>query len=258
MVAGFDWLTPSFAAPDGHLRLSVHTFALEIAGLRVLVDTGIGNGKTRANPAWNDLDTAYLERLAAAGFASESIDHVILTHLHADHVGWNTRPGPGGSWLPTFPNARYVTSAAEDAHWSQVQDMEESRRLMLDDSVEPVRAHGLLDLVDVEEGGTRLLPGLTLVPMPGHTPGQIAVRLDSGAHSAVITGDCVHHPVQLADPALCSCVDIDPVAAVRSRTRLLDELADTDTLLLGSHFPPPTAGLVRRDGDGFRLVPARH
>lgn len=255
VVAGIDWLTPSFAGPDHRLRLAVHTFALEIGGLRVLVDTGIGNGKTRANPAWHQLDTAYLERLTAAGFAPESVDYVIVTHLHADHVGWNTRPGPEGSWRPTFPRARYVTAAAEDAYWSRV-DMEESRRQMLDDSVEPVRAHGLLDLVDVAEGGTQLLPGLTLLPTPGHTPGQIAVALSSGGHRAVITGDCVHHPVQLADPTLCSCVDVDPEAAVRTRIRLLAELAGTQTLLLGSHFPPPTAGLVRREGDGFRLVPA--
>ncbi|MFI5980069.1 MBL fold metallo-hydrolase [Streptomyces sp. NPDC051555] len=257
VVAGVDWLKPSFAGPDDHIKLAVHTFALEIDGLRVLVDTGIGNGKTRANPAWNDLDTAYLERLTDAGFAPDSVDYVILTHLHADHVGWNTRRAPDGSWQPTFPGARYVVAAAEDAYWSAVE-VEESRRQMLDDSVEPVRAHGRLDLVDVAEGGTEFLPGLTLVPTPGHTPGQIAVALSSGGHRAVITGDCIHHPVQLAEPTLCSCVDIDPAAAVRTRTRLLDELVDTDTLLLGSHFPPPTAGVVRRDGDGFRLLPAAH
>ena len=254
VVAGIDWLKPSFAGPDHGLHLTVHSFALEINGLRVLVDTGIGNGKTRANPAWHNLDTPYLNRLADAGFAPETIDYVILTHLHADHVGWNTHLGTDGSWQPTFPNARYVTARAEDDYWSQV-DVEPSRRQMLDDSVEPVRAHGLLDLTDVSKGGTELLPGLTLFPTTGHTPGQIAVSLSSGGKSAVITGDCLHHPVQLADPTLGSCVDIDPDAAARTRTILLNELAGTDTLLLGSHFPPPTAGLVRRDGDSFRLVP---
>ena len=254
VVARIDWLKPSFAGPDHGLHLTVHSFALEINGLRVLVDTGIGNGKTRANPAWHNLDTPYLNRLAKAGFAPETIDYVILTHLHADHVGWNTYPGPDGAWTPTFPNARYVTARAEDDCWSQV-DVEPSRRQMLDDSVEPVRAHGLLDLIDVSKGGTELLPGLVLLPTPGHTPGQIAVSLSSGGQSAVITGDCLHHPVQLADPTLTSCVDTDPDAAIHTRTTLLNELAGTDTLLLGSHFPPPTAGVVRRDGDSFRLVP---
>jgi glyoxylase-like metal-dependent hydrolase (beta-lactamase superfamily II) len=138
----------------------------------------------------------------------------------------------------TFPNARYVTARTEDDYWSRV-DVEPSRRQMLDDSVEPVRAHGLLDLIDVPEGGTELLPGLTLMPTPGHTPGQITVSLNSGGTSAIITGDFPHHPVQLADPALGSCVDIDPDTAAHTRTTLLNELARTDTLLLGSHFPPP-------------------
>ncbi|MDJ0380388.1 MBL fold metallo-hydrolase [Streptomyces sp. G-G2] len=254
-VGGFDWLKPSFAGPDNELRLAVHTFAVEVAGLRVLVDTGIGNGKTRANAAWHQLDTDYLARLAAAGFAPEDVDYVILTHLHADHVGWNTRRDADGTWRPTFPRARYVTARAEDAYWSGVE-LEESRRQMFADSVEPVRAHGQLDPVDVAPEGTELLPGLMLVPTPGHTPGQVAVVLSSGGGRAVITGDCVHHPVQLADPALCSCVDTDPAAAVATRTRLLNGIAGTDTLLLGTHFPAPTAGLVRREGSGFRLDPA--
>ncbi|GGV14637.1 MBL fold metallo-hydrolase [Kitasatospora herbaricolor] len=253
VVAGSDWLAPAFAGPDHVIRLALHSFALEVAGMRVLVDTGVGNGKTRANPAWHRLDTPYLERLAAVGFTPAGVDRVILTHLHADHVGWNTTAAPDGSWRPTFPRARYLTARAEDEYWAAA-DIEPARRQMLDDSVEPVRAHGLLDLVDVPPGGTEILPGLTLVPTPGHTPGQIAVVLNSRGRSAVITGDCVHHPVQLAHPDLCSCVDIDPAAAVRTRTGLLEDLAGTDTLLLGSHFPEPTGGLVRRDGDAFRLV----
>ncbi|MCX5209018.1 MBL fold metallo-hydrolase [Kitasatospora sp. NBC_00240] len=253
VVAGSSWLAPSFAGPDHVINLAVHSFAVEVGGLRVLVDTGVGNGKTRANPAWNQLDTPFLARLAAVGFTPDTVDRVILTHLHADHVGWNTSATPDGSWRPTFPRARHLTARAEDEYWASA-DIEPARRQMLDDSVEPIRAHGLLDLVDVLPGGTEILPGVTLVPAPGHTPGQIAVVLSSRGRRAVITGDCVHHPVQLARPDLCSCVDIDPAAAVRTRTRLLDELAGTDTILLGSHFPEPTGGLVRRDGDAFRLV----
>ncbi|MEU6962865.1 MBL fold metallo-hydrolase [Streptomyces chrestomyceticus] len=247
LVAGVPWLAPEFARPDGTLRAAVHTFALEVGGLRVLVDTGIGNGKTRANPAWHQLDTPYLDRLAAAGFPPEQIDYVLLTHLHADHVGWNTRLAPDGSWRPTFPRARYLTSRAEYAYWSGVE-MEESRRQMFRDSVEPVREHGLLDLVDVAAPGVEILPGVTLVPTPGHTPGQSAVALRSKGQSAVITGDCVHHPVQLAHPQLCSSVDIDPEEAVRTRRWLFDEVARSGALMLGSHFAAPTGGRVRREG----------
>ena len=255
VVARAGWLKPSFVRPGNGLLLTTHSFALRLGDLRVVVDTGIGNGKTRGNPAWNDLDTPYLARLAEAGFAPDTVDYVITTHQHADHVGWNTRRAPDGTWRPAFPRARYVTARAEDAYWSTAR-VDESRRQMLDDSVEPIRAAGLLDLLDVPEDGTEFLPGLTLLPTPGHTPGQVAVVLNDAGRSAVITGDCVHHPVQLAEPALTSTADVDPEQAVRTRTRLLRDLAGTGTLLLGSHFPPPTGGLVRHDGDGFRLIPA--
>ncbi|GAA2094842.1 MBL fold metallo-hydrolase [Streptomyces albiaxialis] len=260
VVRRFPWLQPDFATPDGGLLMSSHTFAFEAAdGRRVLVDTGVGNGRKRANPFWNDLDTPYLDRLAEAGFAPDSVDLVVLTHLHTDHVGWNTRDD-GGTWVPTFPRARYLTSRAEWDHWASVE-MEESRRQMFRDAVLPVRDAGLLDLVDVEEGGTEIAPGVRLLPAPGHTPGQFAVELTDGAgatggtETALITGDSVHHPVQLGDPALNSRVDSDPEDAVRSRRALLDRLADSGALLLGTHFPPPTAGRVRREGDAYRLEP---
>lgn len=125
-----------------------------------------------------------------------------------------------------------------------------------DDSVLPVEAAGLLDLVDVPPEGTELAPGLRLLPTPGHTPGHIAVRLTGAdGEKALITGDCVHHPVQFARPAIGSCVDIDPERAERSRRELLASAADADTLVLGTHFPPPTAGRVIVEGGGYRLLP---
>ncbi|MEQ6024790.1 MBL fold metallo-hydrolase [Streptomyces salinarius] len=253
LVGRSPWLSPEFADGQGVLRLASHSFAVEADGMRVLVDTGIGNGKRRANPAWHDLNSDYEARLRAAGFAPESVDLVILTHLHADHVGWNTR-ADGDAWVPTFPNARYLTSRTEWEHWAGA-DMEEARRQMFRDSVHPVREAGLLDLVDVADEGTDVAPGVRLLPTPGHTPGQVAVALSSLGESALITGDSIHHPVQMAHPELCSCVDVAPGLAARTRNRLLDSLAGTSTLLLGSHFPAPTAGHVRREDGGYRLVP---
>ncbi|MGW7417910.1 MBL fold metallo-hydrolase [Streptomyces sp. NPDC054863] len=254
LVSGTPWLRPDFADEQGALRLASHSFAVEVDGLRILIDTGVGNGKRRANPAWHDLDSDYEARLRAAGFAPESVDLVVLTHLHADHVGWNTR-AEGDDWVPTFPHARHLTSRTEWDYWAGVE-MEEARRQMFRDSVHPVREAGLLDLVDVADGGTDVAPGVRLLPAPGHTPGQVAVRLTSRGESAVVTGDSIHHPVQMAHPALCSCVDIDPEVAARTRNELLDSLAGTSTLLLGSHFAPPTAGHVRREEGAYRLVPA--
>ncbi|MGW1173796.1 MBL fold metallo-hydrolase [Kitasatospora sp. NPDC002543] len=253
LVAGHDWLRPDFTDSDGALRLHSHSFAFVLNGLRVLVDTGIGNGKERANPAWHDLRTDYPERLAAAGFPPDSVDLVVLTHLHADHVGWNTR-AVDGAWAPTFPRARYLTARAEREFWAGYP-MDEARAGMFRDSVLPVERAGLLDLVDVPAEGLELLPGLRLLPTPGHTPGHLAVELTSRGRTALITGDCLHHPVQLAHPAIGACVDIDPRRSAATRHALLESLAGTDTLLLGTHFAPPTAGRVVAEGEAFRLRP---
>ncbi|MFF7791705.1 MBL fold metallo-hydrolase [Streptomyces sp. NPDC007991] len=253
VVAGQDWLRPHFADEEGVLRADSHSFAFTAGDLRVLVDTGIGNGKERANPAWHDLDTDYLQRLTAAGFPPDSVDLVILTHLHADHVGWNTR-AVNGAWVPTFPNARYLTSRTEREFWAGYA-MDEPRRQMFRDSVIPVEEAGLLDLLDVPAEGLDVAPGLRLIPTPGHTPGHVAVELASRGRTALITGDCVHHPVQLAHPGIGACVDIDPGLSQSTRRELLGALAGTDTLVLGTHFPPPTAGRVVAHEGAYRLAP---
>ncbi|OKK16246.1 beta-lactamase [Streptomyces sp. CB00455] len=253
VVTAQDWLHPHFAGQDGILHIDSHSFAFAVNGLRVLVDTGIGNGKERANPAWHDLRTDFLEHLTGAGFPPDSVDLVILTHLHADHVGWNTRQ-VNGEWVPTFPNARYLTSRAEREFWA-TYDMEEPREQMFRDSVIPVEQAGLLSTVDVPHEGAEITPGLRLIPTPGHTPGHVAVELTSQGETALISGDCVHHPVQLAHPVIGSCVDIDPRQSAATRRKLLRSLAGTDTLLLGTHFAPPTAGRVTAHGDAYRLEP---
>lgn len=245
------WLRPDFADAEVP-RLASHSFAVEAGGLRIVVDTGIGNDKPRANPAWNGLDTDFPQRLAAAGFPPESVDLVITTHLHTDHVGWNTRL-TGGDWVPTFPHARYLVSRTEWDHWAAA-DLDEPRRQMFRDSVTPVRDAGQYDLVDVPARGREVAPGVLLVPAPGHTPGQVAVELRGSDRRALITGDSIHHPVQLSHPHVTSCVDIDPAQAVRTRAQLLDALADTDALLLGTHFPQPTGGTVRRENGRYRLL----
>ncbi|WND39901.1 MBL fold metallo-hydrolase [Streptomyces sp. BB1-1-1] len=253
VVTAQDWLHPHFAGQDGILHIDSHSFAFVANGLRVLVDTGIGNGKERANPAWHNLRTDFLERLSAAGFPPDSVDLVVLTHLHADHVGWNTRH-VNGEWVPTFPNARYLTSRAEREFWA-TYDMEEAREQMFRDSVIPVEQAGLLSTVDVPHKGAEIAPGLRLIPTPGHTPGHVAVELTSQGQTALISGDCVHHPVQLAHPVIGACVDIDPRQSEATRRELLGSLAGTDTLLLGTHFAPPTAGRVVTHGDAYRLEP---
>ncbi|WP_406629904.1 MBL fold metallo-hydrolase [Amycolatopsis sp. WGS_07] len=243
------WLLP--AAPAG-IRLHSHSFAFEKDGRKILVDTGVGNGKTRANPVWHGLETGYLDALAAAGFAPDEVDLVLLTHLHTDHVGWNTRERDG-EWVPTFPSARYVTARAEREFWAGYA-MDEPRRQMFEDSVLPVERAGLLDLVDVPADGVEIVSGVRLLPTPGHTPGHVSVELTSSGETALITGDAVHHPVQFARPEIGASVDIDPAESEKTRRRLMTELADSGTLVLGTHFAPPTGGQLVSHGSGYRFV----
>ncbi|WP_336158400.1 MBL fold metallo-hydrolase [Amycolatopsis sp. VC5-11] len=251
VVSGEDWLRPDFA-DGGSIRLHSHSFAFEKEGMKILVDTGIGNGKTRANPAWHGLDTGYLDALAAAGFAPDEVDLVLLTHLHADHVGWNTRE-QDGEWVPTFPSARHVTARAEREFWAGYA-MYEPRRQMFEDSVLPVERAGLLDLVDVPADGVEIVSGVRLLPTPGHTPGHVSIELRSAGETALITGDAVHHPVQFAHPEIGASVDIDPAESEKTRRRLLAELVDSRALVLGTHFTPPTGGHLVRHGASYRLV----
>lgn len=251
-VADLGWLGEPWVDADGRLRLVSQSFAIEADGRRILVDAGIGNGKPRANPAWHDLRTDFLQRLAAVGFAADDIDLVLLTHLHTDHVGGCTQ-AVAGAWTPTFAKARHVVARAEWDYWAGTE-LEPARRQMFEDSVHPLRDAGLVDRVDTGDGPLVVAAGVTLVPSPGHTPGHVAVRIDSAGETALITGDAVHHPVQVARPHLTSCVDIDPAAAVASRRALLAAAHEGRHLVLGTHFPDPVAVRVEGSAGDLRVV----
>lgn len=253
LIAGTEWLHPEFVTAGAPV-LECHTFGVVLDGKKILVDTGLGNGKTRRTPDWSDLDTPFLSRLEAAGFGPDEVDVVITTHLHMDHVGWNTRL-VDGRWVPTFPRARYVVSRTEWDYWAQAEP-DGDRSQIFEDSVTPVWDAGLYDLV--ADADAEILDGLTLRRTPGHTPGHMAVEIAGGDRSAVITGDSIHHPVQLARPEISSPADTDQDEARRSRKSLLERIAGTETLLLGTHFTHPTAGLVTPDGDGYRLTRFAH
>ncbi|CDR06313.1 beta-lactamase domain protein [Streptomyces iranensis] len=253
VVAESAWLRPSYVDDDGQLLGSVHAFAVELGDARILVDSGVGNGKSRPFPAWDHLSTPFLDRLAAVGFTPENVNVVVNTHLHQDHVGWNTRL-VGDTWVPTFVNARYVCAQAEHGYWAD-RELKDDEREMFADSIDPLRGTGQLSPTDVPEAGTEIAPGVRLLPAPGHTPGQVMVRLDSAGHSAVISADCLHHPVQFAQTDMCATADVDPAQATRTRQNLFAELAKSDTVLFGSHFDAPVAGRVRDEGRAYRFVP---
>jgi len=241
------WLRPHFANPDGKVIMSVHAFVMESPGHRMVVDTCIGNEKRRAFPGWNMLQLPFLTDLEKAGFARDSIDRVLCTHLHVDHVGWNTMLVEG-KWTPTFPHARYLIGRKEWEHWSKT--MEPDTRELLDDSVRPVFEAGLADLV---ESDTRITDEIRLEPTPGHTPGHHSVRIASRGQEAVITGDLMHHPVQMAHPEWGSHFDSDFDEAIATRRAFLERYGDQPILVLGTHFATPSAGRIVRDGNAWRL-----
>lgn len=246
-LATIGWLAPHFVAGNGEALASVHALVIDTPERRIVVDTCIGNGKQRSIPPWNELDTPFLEDLCRAGFEPESVDSVVCTHLHVDHVGWNTRRVED-RWVPTFPKARYLIGRAEWEHWQGEDDRE--TQTILSDSVRPVFDAGLVDLVPHDH---RLCDEVWLEPTPGHTPGHVSVRIASRGEEAVITGDLMHHPCQAARPDWCAVVDSDRNQALATRKAFLERLADTPTLVIGTHFAGPTAGRLVRDGKSYRL-----
>jgi glyoxylase-like metal-dependent hydrolase (beta-lactamase superfamily II) len=244
------WLRPHFADEDGRLRMSIHSLIVETPTRRIVVDTCLGNDKqNRRIPTWNDLHGPFLQDLAAAGYPRESIDTVLCTHLHVDHVGWNTTL-VDGKWIPTFPRARYLMGRVEFDHW-QSQHERDDMAAIFADSVKPVYDGGLVDLVETDH---RVSDEISLVPTIGHTPGHVSVRISSQGEEALITGDFMHHPCQIARPHWCSTADSDPGQAQQTRERMLAELAGRQVLVIGTHFAGATAGHIVRDGDAYRLA----
>ena len=248
-VKPLSWMVPHFMNEEGKLIASVHALVVETPTLTVVVDTCIGNDKERMpNKNWHKMQTRFLEDFRAAGFDPEKIDAVLCTHLHVDHVGWNTY-WDGAAWKPTFPNARYLMAKSEFEYWERHEDAVTPHQVFLD-SVAPVVEAGLVDLVETTH---QVCPEVSLVPTLGHTPGHVSVRVQSQGEEALITGDFLHHPCQMAHPEWASAVDYDAEASTATRWRMLEAYAGTDNLLIGTHFAGPTAGRVVKDGDVFRL-----
>lgn len=243
------WLQPHFADENGRLRMSIHSFIVEAHGRRIIVDTCLGNDKEhRKIPHWNNRAGPFLDDLAQAGFPPDSIDTVLCTHLHVDHVGWNTRL-VDGKWVPTFPKAKYLMGRIEYDHWMTATSREDMKYVM-GDSVVPIMQAGLATLVDTDH---RISPEISLIPTVGHTPGHVSVMIESKGETALITGDFMHHPCQIAHPEWDTLADSDAEQGIRTRRIMFERLADTPCLVIGTHFAGATAGRIVRDGATYRL-----
>lgn len=248
-VARHPWLVPTYADVDGRLSLAIQAFVVELHGRKVLVDPCVGNGKKLAIDYWSEQAWPFMERFAEAGFDPEQVAVVVHTHLHADHVGWDTRLEDGG-WIPTFPRARHLYTQAELDYCKRGDNPAIAG--VYGESVEPIVRAGLADVVD---DNAVLGDGLRLEATPGHTPGHVSLWVESAGEVALLTGDFLHHPVQCAEPSWYELGDADIELARVTRARMLARCAETGALVLGAHFSAPAAGRVRSDGPAFRFVP---
>lgn len=243
------WLTPVHLNAERKAWLSFHSFVIRTPRTITVVDTCGGNDKNRPQrPRYHMQKHPYLERLAAIGVQPEDVDFVLCTHLHADHVGWNTR-WVDGRWVPTFPRAKYLVSKIEWDYWA---DAINRHKYVTDpyyeDSLVPVMESGQ---VVFTEGGYPIDQGVMVERWAGHTPGHLCVRVAGGGREAVMSGDLMHHAMQIAAPELNSCFCVDEAAARATRLRFLAECAERDALIMPGHFPAPTAGRVTRRGSGY-------
>lgn len=253
-------LKPNHLHEKGRLLSSIHTWVLRWQGKIVLIDTCIGNDKDRMPMHdWDHMDHPYLEQLAAIGVQPEQVDYVFCTHMHVDHVGWNTRL-QDGVWVPAFPNARYLASKAELEHvrkereMPSTDDFEQVSDKVYDDSILPVVKAEQLDLIDER---AELLDGLlTLELASGHTPGSMTAELNSGNGRALFIGDVMHHPIQVMIPDWNSVFCAIPETARWTRRKLLQHCAKTGCLMLPAHFNRPFAFYVEDTSEGYRLLPA--
>jgi len=254
-----EWLVPNFADNKGRMKFAIQLMIVDApGGFRIAVDTCVGNDKQRDLEHWNMRSGPFLEHLQRAGIIPESVTHVFCTHLHTDHIGWNTR-WVDGKWVPTFPNAKYLFGKREFEYWSSGGKAGEGGseggiEIEMADSITPIIEAGLIQLVDehhvlLNSANTRIF----LRPTPGHTPGHVSLMIESCGARAIITGDCFHHPLQFTKTAVGSRADTDSAQATRTREELLTEFNGTSTLVFGTHFARPTVGTVRPYKSSYML-----
>jgi glyoxylase-like metal-dependent hydrolase (beta-lactamase superfamily II) len=246
-LSQLQWVQP-FLDAQGLARLGINAYLVQTSDRRIIVDCCAGNDKPRGYPGFNMQSTPFIDRLRDAGFDRETVDTVVCTHLHVDHVGWNTMLSDG-EWVPTFPNARYLLGRTEFEYW-RTQEESPDERTAFADSVQPVVDAGLVDLV---EAGHRIGNDAWLIATPGHTPGHHSVRITSGGEEAIISGDMVHHPAQIARPDWSCFLDYDGTASAETRRKILSEAAANNYLFVGTHFVAPSAGRIVAEGDSWRL-----
>lgn len=241
-------------AADDFVNMSYHAFVVRTDHYTMLIDTCCGNHKNRsARPEFHQLNTDFLGKLAMAGVKPEQVDYVLCTHLHWDHIGWNTQL-IDGRWVPTFPNAKYVISRTEYEYWDAAYQRGDPsvHCISFEDSVLPIKRAEQVVLVEDDHEFDH---GIVLEPCFGHSPGHVVINVASNGQRGVVTGDVIHHQIQLRFPSMSTKADTDRDLARRTRTALIEKHAGTGTLLLPAHFRTPTIGRIEPATEGFRYAP---
>lgn len=246
-IKNIPWLYPYFVDERGELKALVQSFLIKSNSKNILIDTCNGNGKDRPNvKEWSNLNTDYLNKFDSVGVKPEEIDFVACTHLHFDHVGWNTKK-ENGEYKPTFPNAKYLFSKQEYDYWIKKPEKEMIDDFNgIDDSVAPIVIARLAQFIDDDY---KLDNQISFFSTPGHTPHHISVKIESQGKTAIITGDVMHHPCQIAKPDWTTGADTYPEQTIETRKKLLQEVKDKDVLIIGTHFANPVAGKVKQLGN---------
>jgi glyoxylase-like metal-dependent hydrolase (beta-lactamase superfamily II) len=250
IVHGQPWLLPHHVTPEGRMFINFQAFVVKAGKRRIMIDTCIGADRERQFPIFTNMRTSFMQDLASVGIQPTDVDTVLCTHLHFDHVGWNTHL-VNGRWIPTFPNARYLFSRKEYDHWLMLRETGGYHGINhLSDAVDPVVEAGLVDFIPHDHA---LSEEIRLFPTPGHTPGHVSVHISSQGEEAVITGDMMHHPIQVALPEHLATFDMDKPAGARTRVEFVNRFQEKPVLVIGSHFADPGAGYIVRNGAAWKL-----
>ena len=235
------------------LLLSFHAFHVRTDKYTILVDLCCGNDKDRpTRQAWHQRNGPFLANLSRTGVEPADIDFVMCTHLHADHVGWNTQL-VDGTWVPTFPNAQYLFGEKEFFYWQREHELNPPEPILYGayvDSVLPVMESGQAQLVPSNH---EVSSGVHMEAAYGHTPGNIIIHVESNEDHAILCGDTIHHPVQLARPEWSTNFCTDPDRSRETRMAFLNDYADTQTVIFPAHFQAPDYGRIVRDGKSYRF-----
>ena len=258
-----EWMHPFYEPVSKMILLSMHSYLIRTKTLNILVDTCIGNDKHRVGQGpiykqnegilshWNNRNSDYIQNLESFGLSTESIDIVMCTHLHADHVGWNTRL-ENGNWVPTFPNAKYLFSDKDLENMKKESNspFDEYTKLVYQDSILPIMESGQATMID---DSTDLGREINLIKTPGHSPGHYCLEIDSNNKKGMLTGDILHNPIQVTCPSLSTVFCDDKDLSNQTRMKIVDNLTDTNTVVLAAHFSGTTAGLINSHNNSRRF-----